>query len=155
MHCSAFLFRLTCSCQYCDTGFTCLLLMSVDLSTALSCVLLTLCPQLTFQLPNMATQMQQSFTRAPTTTKYNAAHPVCALGPEEISYASELIRSLWPEHTDLRFKTITLDEPPKALLLSYFQAEHEGRSLPPIDRKAFTSYYIRNTVRLGRCTNDW
>lgn len=91
--------------------------------------------------------MQQSSTPAPAATKYNAAHPVCALGPEELSYASELIRALWPEHTDIRFKTITLDEPPKALLLPYFQAEREGRSLPHIDRKAFTSYYIRNTDR--------
>ena len=103
--------------QYCDTGFTYLLLISIDLSTTLSFVLLTRRPKLTFESPDMATQMQQSFKRDPTTTKYNAAHPVCALGPEEISYASELIRSLWPEHTDLRFKTITLDEPPKALLL--------------------------------------
>lgn len=94
----------------------------------------------------MATQMQQSFSTAPATTTYNAAHPVCALGPEEIIYTSELIRSVWPEHTDLRFKTITLEEPPKAQLLPYFQAQREGKNLPHIDRKAFTSYYIRNTV---------
>jgi len=94
----------------------------------------------------MATQVQQSFTPAPAATKYNAAHPVCALGPEEISYTSDLIKSLWPENTDLRFKTITLEEPPKAQLLPYFQAEHDGKNLPHIDRKAFTSYYIRNTV---------
>lgn len=98
----------------------------------------------------MATQMQQSFTPAPTATKYNASHPVCALGAQEISYTSELIRSLWPEQTDLRFKTITLEEPPKAQLLPYFQAERDGSNLPHIDRKAFASYYIRNTVRLSK-----
>jgi len=98
----------------------------------------------------MATQMQQSFTSTPATKKYNAAHPICALGPEEITYTSDLIRSLWPAHTDLRFKIITVEEPPKALLLPYFQAEREGRSLPQIDRKAFTTYYIRNTVSFYR-----
>ena len=94
----------------------------------------------------MATQVQQTFTPGPAAAKYNSAHPICALGPEEISYTSDLIRSLWPEKTDLRFKTITLEEPPKAQLLPYFKAEHDGKELPHIDRKSFTSYYIRNTV---------
>lgn len=97
----------------------------------------------------MSTQVQQDFVPKPSGTKYNAAHPVCALGPDEISYTAELIRSVWPEGTDLRFKTITLEEPPKAQLLPYFQAELAGKSLPQIDRKAFTAYYIRNTVSLS------
>jgi len=96
----------------------------------------------------MATQMEHAHKPAPVSTKYNSAHPLCALGPEEISYTAELIRSLWPEHTDLRFKTITLDEPQKAQLLPYFQAEQTGQTLPRIDRKAFIGYYIRNTVGL-------
>lgn len=95
----------------------------------------------------MATPMQQEYTPTPVATKYTAAHPLCALGPEEISYTSELIRTLWPEHTDLRFKTITIHEPPKAQLLAYFEAERMKKFLPYIDRKAFTSYYIRNTDR--------
>lgn len=97
----------------------------------------------------MATEPQQhSFIPTPVATKLNAAHPLCALGPEEITYTAELIRGLWPEHTGLRFKTITIDEPPKAQLLSYFEAERTGNPLPKIDRKAFIAYYIRNTVRI-------
>ena len=94
----------------------------------------------------MATQMQQPTMAGVTTSKHAAAHPICALGPEEITYTAELIRSVWPENTDLRFKTITIEEPPKAQLLPYFEAERAGKSLPHIDRKAFTAYYIRNTV---------
>lgn len=96
----------------------------------------------------MSTQVQQDYRPAPTSTKYNSAHPVCALGPDEITYTADLIRGVWPSGTDLRFKTITLEEPPKAQLLPYFQAELAGQSLPQIDRKAFTAYYIRNTVSL-------
>lgn len=95
----------------------------------------------------MSTQMQQeTFAPAVNNTKYNSAHPICALSPEEISYSADLIRSQWPAETDLRFKTITLNEPAKAELLKYFEAEHDGRALPSIDRRAFSSYYIRNTV---------
>lgn len=101
----------------------------------------------------MATQMQQEFVPAPSAAKYTSAHPLCALGPDEISYTAELIRTVWPAHTDLRFKVITLDEPPKAQLLPYFEAESAGRNLPQLDRKAFTAYYIRNTVRLMNSPN--
>ena len=94
----------------------------------------------------MATQMQQESVPAPAVAKHNSAHPLCALGPEEISYTAELIKSVWPAQTDLRFKVITFNEPAKVELLLYFQAELEGRNLPHIDRKAFTSYYVRNTV---------
>lgn len=95
----------------------------------------------------MATQIQQENTRVTPTTKHSPAHPLCALGPDEISYTSELIRSVWPDKTDFRFKTITYHEPPKAQLLAFLEAEHSGQKTPYIDRKAFVSYYIRNTVR--------
>lgn len=93
----------------------------------------------------MSTQVQ-SFSLPKATGKHQAAHPLCALRGDEISYTAELIRSLWPANTDLRFKTITLDEPPKAQLLPYLEAEVSGGKLPVIDRKAFAAYYIRNTV---------
>ena len=95
----------------------------------------------------MATQIQSTVAGSePVAAKYNLEHPLCALGPEEIKYTAELIRSLWPEHTDLRFKTITIEEPAKAQLLPYLQAKASGQRTSQIDRKAFTSYYIRNTV---------
>lgn len=95
----------------------------------------------------MATQIQQEiFVPDTRSTKYNSSHPICALGPEEIAYTADLIRSQWPDETILRFKTITLHEPAKAELLKCFQAEYGGYTLPSIDRRAFSSYYIRNTV---------
>ena len=56
------------------------------------------------------------------------------------------MRSVYPSKTDLFFKAITLEEPKKAQLVPYLEAEHRGLRLPRIDRKAFVSYYIRNTV---------
>lgn len=95
----------------------------------------------------MSTQVH-SFQPPKVKSKYASAHPLCALSGDEIAYTAELIRSRWPAHTDLRFKTITLDEPPKAQLLPYLQAEATGQQLPILDRKAFTAYYIRNTVSI-------
>lgn len=94
----------------------------------------------------MATQVQQQNHSVVPTTKHAPAHPFCALSPDEILYTSDLIRTLWPEKTDLRFKTITFHEPPKAQLIGFLEAEYNGQRLPAIDRKAFVSYYIRNTV---------
>jgi len=99
----------------------------------------------------MSTQVQQSFPESKTPDKHHAAHPLCALSADEILYTAELIRSIWPANTDIRFKSITLEEPPKAQVLPYLEAEAAGRQLPNLDRKAFTSYYIRNTV--GPCSS--
>ncbi|RMZ88308.1 hypothetical protein DV736_g4465, partial [Chaetothyriales sp. CBS 134916] len=67
--------------------------------------------------------------------------------PGEITKAGDLIQSVWPANTDLRFKAITLFEPEKKSLLPYLDAEHSGGRLPFIPRKALSSYYIRNTDR--------
>ena len=93
----------------------------------------------------MATQ-EASFTREPAPAKHHVAHPLNPLTTSEISATAALIRSAWPSHTDLRFKTITLLEPAKKDFLPYLDAEHNGKPLPSISRKAFTAYYIRNTV---------
>lgn len=94
----------------------------------------------------MATQ--EAYTPEPASTKHSVDHPLNPLTSSEISAASELIRSAWPPHTDLRFKIVTLFEPAKKQFIPYLEAEHNGRSLPSIARKAFIAYYIRNTVRL-------
>ena len=100
---------------------------------------------------NMATQSyESSSTASPEAAqqKHSAAHPLCPLDASEISRTADLIKSLWPTHTDLRFKVITLDEPSKKSFIPYLDAEHSNASLPFIPRKAFVAYYIRNTVRL-------
>ena len=93
----------------------------------------------------MAAQAQD-FSSEPSVAKYHIAHPLCPLTASEISTTAHLVRSVWPANIDLRFKVITLDEPAKKSMIPYLEAEHSGASLPEIPRKAFVSYYIRNTV---------
>jgi len=76
----------------------------------------------------------------------SSKHPLAALGEEEIEKVATLIRKLWAHDTALQFKVLTLQEPPKDEVLIYLDAEHGGRALPHLDRKAYVSYYIRNTV---------
>ena len=73
-------------------------------------------------------------------------HPLSPLTSSEISASAGFIKGLYPPKTDLLFKTITLEEPAKALVAPYLDAEHVGRAAGRIDRKAFINYYIRNTV---------
>ena len=80
-------------------------------------------------------------------TKAVSSHPLAPLSASEITTAASTIRASWPAHTDLHFKVITLQEPPKVEVLQYLEAEHTGKSRPDVTRKAFLNYYIRNTVR--------
>ena len=77
-----------------------------------------------------------------------AQHPLSPLTGAEISQATNIIHSLYPAKTNLHFKAVTLQEPPKAQLIPFLDAVHYGQSLPSIERKAFVNYYIRNTVCL-------
>ena len=81
--------------------------------------------------------------------KHIAPHPLCPLTASEIKGSAELLKACWPPRTDFHFKTITLEEPAKSLLVPFLEAEHKGLRLPLIDRKAFVSYYIRNTVSVS------
>lgn len=78
--------------------------------------------------------------------KQTVSHPLAPVTADEITHASQLIRGLWPEHTNLQFKVVTLEEPPKAQVLPYLEAEHTGGLLPSIERKVFVNYYLQNTV---------
>lgn len=78
-------------------------------------------------------------------TKFSQPHPYAPLSAEEIKYASSLLRTQWPDSTDLQFKIVTLDEPPKREVLSYLDAEAHNDYLPAIARKAFINYYLRKT----------
>lgn len=73
-------------------------------------------------------------------------HPLSPLDPNEISKCAQLISAAWPKNTELTFKNITLAEPPKRILVPYLEKEHNGLPREVIDRKAFVTYYIRNTV---------
>ena len=95
----------------------------------------------------MAAQAQD-FSSSPSaaTATHHVAHPLCPLTAAEISTSADLIRSVWPTGVDIRFKVVTLDEPAKKSMIPFLEAEHAGKALPKIARRAFVSYYIRNTV---------
>lgn len=90
--------------------------------------------------------VSQDFSASPSKGTYPISHPFCPLTASEITTTADLLRSVWPSTIDLRFKVITLDEPAKKSMIPYLEAEHSGSPLPEIPRKAFVSYYIRNTV---------
>ncbi|KIV91610.1 hypothetical protein PV10_06128 [Exophiala mesophila] len=98
--------------------------------------------------------VSQDFSAEPVSGKQTIHHPFAPLTASEISTTADLIASVWPTKVDLRFKTITLDEPPKSQMIPYLEAEHSGSSLPFIARKAFVSYYIRNTERFHEAVVD-
>ncbi|KAL8797536.1 MAG: hypothetical protein Q9195_000353 [Heterodermia aff. obscurata] len=77
--------------------------------------------------------------------KHVAVHPLSPLTASEIVRAAHFIRNLYPSSVKFQFKAVTLEEPEKSRLIPYLDAEHGGHRLPSIDRKAFVSYYIRNT----------
>jgi primary-amine oxidase len=83
---------------------------------------------------------------SPQQAKGVQSHPLAPLTASEITSAAAAIKASWPAHTDLHFKVITLEEPPKVEVVQYLDAEHNGRPRPSISRKAFLNYYIRNTV---------
>lgn len=89
-------------------------------------------------------------------SQHVACHPLSPLSAREIQKAAGLVRNSLPEESELRFKAITLDEPAKAILVPYLAKEHDGQRLPSLSRRAFVSYYVRNTVQilfpLGRRT---
>lgn len=75
-------------------------------------------------------------------------HPLSPLTAAEIKASAEVIKSLYIPGTGLLFKQITLLEPKKAQLAPYLDAQNQGKSVSQLDRKAFISYYIKNTVSL-------
>ena len=73
-------------------------------------------------------------------------HPLCPLTASEIESAAEAVKGTYPGTPQIQFKVITLEEPEKAFLAPFLDAEHASKKLPRIERKAFVSYYVRNTV---------
>jgi primary-amine oxidase len=96
--------------------------------------------------------LDQVFTSLPFVggkkDKASPQHPLGPLTANEISESATLIKALWPSNTNIQFKTITLQEPTKAELLPFLEAEHAGRQTHVIERRSFVVYYLRNTVSL-------
>ena len=91
---------------------------------------------------------------APCYVKSPRAHPYNPLSADEIKYASSILETQWAQNTDIQYKVITLQEPPKKEVLPYLDAEARGASLPFIARKAFISYYPRKTNKLHEAIID-
>lgn len=90
--------------------------------------------------------VEQSWEPVGQSLKQISSHPLSPITETEIRNAVHVLRSKYPEGTKLHFKAVTLEEPEKAVMLPYLQAEHDGGKLPTIDRKIFVNYYLRNTV---------
>lgn len=91
-------------------------------------------------------------TSLPTrTAKQGSIHPLAPINAHEIQQAASLIKAQWPEGTDIHFKALTLEEPPKAETVPYLEAAFKGQNLPHIQRRVFVAYYLRNTVRIDKC----
>ncbi|KAL8654289.1 MAG: hypothetical protein Q9210_001602 [Variospora velana] len=80
--------------------------------------------------------------------KHVSSHPLSPLTSAEISNASKLVQSLYPRNVNLQYKSITLQEPEKAHLVPFLNAERNGLKKSTIERRAFVAYYIRNTDKL-------
>ncbi|KAF2272146.1 uncharacterized protein EI97DRAFT_235076 [Westerdykella ornata] len=93
----------------------------------------------------MSTESIATSSPLPRIAKEAPAHPLAPLSSAELVAAAALIKASWPKHTNLHFKVVTLEEPPKSEVLEYLDAEHSNKPLPSLPRKAFVNYYIRNT----------
>ncbi|KAK4545123.1 hypothetical protein LTR36_003674 [Oleoguttula mirabilis] len=77
--------------------------------------------------------------------KQTGTHPLAPLSAEEIEGTVSIIKAQWPTNADLQFKSVTLEEPAKAEMVPYLEAEFHGDSLPNIDRRVSVNYYLRKT----------
>ena len=94
----------------------------------------------------MATESISSASLPLRPSTQSTPHPLAPLTGAEIQNASALIKAQWPTGTDLQFKAVTLQEPPKAEMVPFLEAEFQGGNLPQIERKVFVNYYLRSTV---------
>jgi primary-amine oxidase len=70
-----------------------------------------------------------------------APHPLDILSVDETNKARDIVRGLHPEH-NVFFRESYLDEPVKALLSKYLDAEHSGQPLPDVPRQALCQYDV-------------
>lgn len=86
-------------------------------------------------------------TRTSTTIR---SHPLLNLNPDEIRRASQIVSRVVREKKGtsypIRFKSVTLHEPPKALLLPYLDAESAG---VPVGSRSFVPCLAEVIYSLG------
>ena len=82
-------------------------------------------------------------------------HPLDPLTPDEITKAAAILRAAYPPGSPITFKAITLDEPAKAAVVAYLDAEHRGAPLPIVPRTAYVVYVMKNTNKAFEATIDF
>ncbi|OJJ42255.1 hypothetical protein ASPZODRAFT_20648 [Penicilliopsis zonata CBS 506.65] len=82
-----------------------------------------------------------------------SAHPLDPATPEEIQRATDLVKAAYAG-VPLHFKAAGLEEPPKAQMVEYLDAEHNNRPLPYMPRCVFLIWYIKRTPRLFEAIVD-
>ena len=74
-------------------------------------------------------------------------HPLDPATSEEIRQATDVVKATY-RGIPLHFKAAGLEEPPKAAVVNFLDAEHNGQPLPFIPRQVFLIWYIEYTPRL-------
>jgi len=85
----------------------------------------------------------------------SGVHPLDPLSPQEIIQAASILRKSYPGDTPVHFKAITLNEPPKTLVLPYLDAEHRGSPPPRVPRTAYVLYVLLNTNKAFEAIIDF
>ncbi|XRM38196.1 hypothetical protein ABZX51_001627 [Aspergillus tubingensis] len=80
-------------------------------------------------------------------------HPLDPATAVEIEKATTLVKDAYPG-IPLHFKAGGLQEPPKAALLEFLDAEHNNKPLPFLPRCIFLNWYIKRTPRLFEAVVD-
>ncbi|KAL3460032.1 copper amine oxidase [Aspergillus heterothallicus] len=80
-------------------------------------------------------------------------HPLDPATAEEIQCATNIVKSAYKE-IKLHFKAAGLEEPLKAAMVHYLEAEHKNQPLPTIPRCIFLIWYIKKTLRLFEAIVD-
>ena len=80
-------------------------------------------------------------------------HPLDPATAEEIEQATAFVKSVY-HGIPLHFKCGGLQEPPKAALLEFLDAEHNNKPLPFLPRCIFLNWYIKKTPRLFEAVVD-
>lgn len=80
-------------------------------------------------------------------------HPLDPATASEIESATSIIKDAF-NGIPLHFKAAGLEEPPKAALVRYLDAERNGEPLPPLPRTIFVMWYIKRTPRLFEALVD-
>lgn len=84
----------------------------------------------------MLSEIPGSVTQATVSEKIHQLfpHPLDQLSAEEIRTAADIIRTTRPNGASIVFRTITLEEPAKAQLIPFLEAEHSGTLSPWTER---------------------